>query len=326
MSRKFLVAIDLGKNEIQNAVLQVLGADPSTPMQGQMYFSSAVNRPLFRTTSAFIDLTDRANHSGSQLAATISDFDTQVRLSRLDQMAVPTVPVAMGSQRITGLADPTSAQDAATKNYVDAAVNGTDWKQSVRAASTANIATFSGLLTVDGVTLVGGNRVLVKNQTAASTNGIYVAASGAWTRAADADASVEVTAGLSVMVEEGTTQADTQWRLTTDGAIVVGTTALVFAQIGAGSSYTQGSGISIVGNVVAIDTAVVVRKFASTVGGATSIAVAHNLGTLDVQVQVYEIATGDTIECDVTRGTTNQIVLGFAVAPAASSLRCVVQG
>lgn len=326
MSRKFLTAIDLGKNELQNAVLQVLGADPSTPLQGQMYFSSASNRPLFRTTSAFIDLTARANHSGTQLAATISDFDTQVRLSRLDQMAAPTAPVDMGSQRITGLADPTSAQDAATKNYVDAAVNGTDWKQSVRAASTVNIATLSGLLTVDGVTLVVGNRVLVKNQTTASTNGLYVAASGAWTRAADADASAEVTAGLSVMVEEGSTQADTQWRLTTDGAVIVGTTALVFAQIGAGSSYTPGAGISIAGNVVSVDTAVVVRKFASTLGGATSIAVAHNLGTLDVQVQVYEVSSGDTVECDVTRGTTNQIVLGFAVAPAASSLRCVVQG
>lgn len=326
MSRKFLTAIDLSKNEIQNAVLQVLGADPSTPVQGQMYFSSASNRPLFRTASTFIDLTARANHSGTQLAATISDFDTQVRTSALHQMAVPLAPVAMNSQRITGLADPTGAQDAATKAYVDAAVNGTDWKQSVRAASTGNIATLSGLLTIDGITLVAGDRVLVKDQTTQSANGIYVAAAGAWSRASDADANAEVTAGLSVMVTEGTTLADTQWRLTTNDAIVLGTTALVFAQIGAGSSYTQGTGISIVGNVIAVDTAVVPRKFASTVGGATSINVTHGLGTLDVLVQVYEVATGAQVECDITALSTNQVTLGFAVAPAAGALRAVVLG
>lgn len=326
MARKFLTAVDLTKNELQNAVLQVLGADPSTPVQGQMYFSSVADRPLFRTTSTFIDLTARANHTGTQLAATISDFDTQVRASRLDQMAAPTAVVSMGSQRITNLATPTGANDAANKAYVDAAVNGTDWKQSVRAATTANLAALSGLLTVDGITLVANDRVLVKDQTTASANGIYVAASGAWARAADADVSAEVTAGLSVMVTEGTSNADTQWRLTTNDAIVVGTTALTFAQIGAGSSYTPGTGINIAGNVVSVDTAVVVRKFASDVGGSTSIGVTHNLGTLDVQVQVFEIASGSTVECDVTRTTNNQVTLGFATAPSAASLRCVVQG
>lgn len=327
MSRKFLTSIDLGKNEIQNAVLQVLGADPSTPVQGQMYFSSVSNRPLFRTTTAFIDLTDRANHSGSQLANTISNFDTQVRTNRLDQMAAPTAAVALNAQRITGLADPTAAQDAATKAYVDSAVNGTDWKQSVRCASTANIATLSGLLTLDGITVQAGDRVLVKDQTTQSANGIYVAAAGAWSRAADADANAEVTAGLSVMVTEGTTLADTQWRLTTNDAVVVGTTALVFAQIGAGSSYTNGTGILIAGNVVSVDTAVVVRKFAETLStSATSIVSTHGLNTLDVQVQVVEVATGDTVECDVKRNSVNQVTLGFAVAPTANSLRVLVQG
>jgi len=327
MSRKFLTPIDLAKNEIQNAVLQVLGADPSAPVQGQMYFNSSSNRPLFRTTTAWVDLTDRATHSGTQLAATISNFDTQVRTNRLDQMSAPTAAVAMGSQRITGLADPTAAQDAATKAYVDSAVNGTDWKQSVRSASTVNIATLSGLLTVDGITVQAGDRVLVKDQTTQSANGIYVAAAGAWTRSTDADANAEVTAGLSVMVTEGSTQADTQWRLTTNDAIVVGTTALVFAQIGAGSSYTQGTGIVIAGNVIGIDTAVVARKFAGTLStSATSIAVTHSLNTLDVQVQVYEVATGDTVECDVSRNSVNQVTLGFAVAPTANSLRVVVQG
>ena len=233
MARKFLTHIDLAKNEIQNAVLQVLGSAPSTPAAGQMYFDSAANAPQWRNAAntAWINVLARSSHTGTQTASTISDFDTQVRTSRLDQMAAPTAAVSMNSQRLTNVADPTSAQDAATKGYVDSAVNGTDWKQSVRVASTANIATLSGLLTVDGVTLVAGDRVLVKDQTTGSQNGIWVAASGAWARATDADANAEVTAGLAVMVTEGTTNADSQWRLTTNDPIVIGTTAMSSAWI-----------------------------------------------------------------------------------------------
>lgn len=119
----------------------------------------------------------------------------------------------------------------ATRAYVDAKVleevSKLDSKQSVKVATTANIA-LTGLPTLDGIALVAGDRVLVKNQTAAKDNGLYVAAAGAWARAADADGSPEVTSALLVSVEQGTTQADTSWQLVTDGAIVLGTTALTF--------------------------------------------------------------------------------------------------
>lgn len=326
MAKKFLVPIDLAKNEIQNAVAQVLGAAPSTPVAGQFYYDSTTGALTWRNGSAWVNPLARASHTGTQAASTISDFDTQVRSSRLDQMAAPTADVSFNSRKITGLATPTAATDAATKGYVDAAVNGTDWKQSVRAASTANIAALSGLLTIDGITLVAGDRVLVKDQSTASANGIYVAASGAWSRATDADENAEVTAGLSVMVTEGTTQADSQWRLTTNDAIVVGTTALTFAQIGAGSSYSEGTGIDIAGSVINVDTAVVVRKFSQNIGSGTSVAITHGLNNLDVQVQVYEISTGDTVECDVKRNSVNQVTLGFASAVTADVYRVVVQG
>lgn len=329
MSRKFLTNVDLAKNEIQNAVAQVLASAPGAPGLGQFYYDSTIGRLMVKGASAWIDGTARANHTGTQLAATISDFNTQVVAVRLDQFALPTAAVNVNSQKITNVATPTVDTDAANKGYVDAAVNGTDWKQSVRCATTGtNLAALSGLLTIDAVTVVANDRVLVKDQTTGSANGIYLAASGAWTRTTDADVNAEVTAGLSVMVVEGATLADTQWRLTTNDAIVLGTTALVFAQIGAGITYSAGAGIGIAGNVVAIDTAVVTRKFASTFGdgASTSLAVTHGLNTLDVQVQVYEIATGSTIECDVTRNTVNQVTLGFTVAPATNALRLLVQG
>lgn len=132
----------------------------------------------------------------------------------------------------------------ATRAYCDTAIEAAmqklDNKQSVVAASTANLAALSGLLTVDGVTLAAGNRVLVKNQAAAKDNGIYVAAAGAWPRAADADSNDEVTPGLVVYVERGTAQADTIWKLTTDTPIVVGTTALTFADITNGYARSAG--------------------------------------------------------------------------------------
>lgn len=326
MAKKILVAYDFGKNEIQNAVAQVLASAPSSPVPGQFYYNSTAGRLVYRNASSWIDPTDRSTHTGTQVASSISDFDTQVRSSRLDQMAAPNANVSINNQRITNLADPTSAQDAATKAYVDAIANGTDWKQSVRVATTANLAALSGLLTVDGVTLVAGDRVLVKDQTTGSANGIYVVASGAWTRATDADGANEVTAGMAVMVTEGSTNADSQWRLLTNDPITIGTTSLSFGQIGAGSSYTGGTGITVTGNVIAIDTAVVPRKFAQNLGTGTSIAVTHNLNTLDVLVQVYEISTGDTIECDVKRNSVNQVTLGFASSIAADAYRVVVQG
>lgn len=103
-----------------------------------------------------------------------------------------------------------------------------DTKQSVKAATTTNLAALSGLLTVDGVALTAGARVLVKDQTTASQNGIYIVAAGAWARAADADLSSEVTPGLLVTVESGSENADTVWQLTSAGPIALGTTALIF--------------------------------------------------------------------------------------------------
>jgi hypothetical protein len=122
----------------------------------------------------------------------------------------------------------------ATRSYVDAKVldelNKLDNKQSVKVATTANIA-LAGLQTVDGVVLVAGDRVLVKNQTVAKDNGIYLAAAAVWTRAPDADTNAEVTSALLTSVEQGATLADTRWQLITDGLIVVGTTTLTFQNV-----------------------------------------------------------------------------------------------
>ena len=122
----------------------------------------------------------------------------------------------------------------ATREYVDLRIMEElyklDNKQSVRVATTANIA-LAGLLTIDGIVLVAGDRVLVKNQTVAKDNGLYIAAAAIWKRSDDADSNAEVTSALLVSVEQGATLADTRWQLVTDGVIVLGTTPLTFQNV-----------------------------------------------------------------------------------------------
>ena len=311
---KFNSVIDLLKNELQNARIQNLTGAPSSPVVGQIYVDTTAG-------------------SGNEIYymyigtwwAEIA-FMARVLAKRLDQFASPNTALNLNSQRITGLADPTAAQDAATKAYVDALINGTDWKQSVRAATTANI-TLSGTQTIDGVTLIANDRVLVKDQTTASWNGIYIVAAGAWSRATDADSNPEVTAGMAVFVSEGTVNGNSQWKLTTDDPITVGTTSLVFAQIGAGTTYTPGTGIDITGNVVSIVTTSVPRGYSATFGdgSSTSFNIDHNLGsTRRLSVSFIKESNGEPYVFDWTWSTTNRIIVTAPTAPASNEFRVTV--
>lgn len=228
--------------------------------------------------------------------------------------------------RLTNIGDATSPQDAVTKAQLDAAVQGYKWKDPARVATTANI-TLSGTQTIDGVAVVAGDRVLVKNQSTGSANGVYLAASGAWTRATDFDAASEVL-GAAVFVSEGTTQGNQVWLMTTDAPVTVGTTALTFAQVGGGASYTAGNGITISGGVVAVDAGIVARKASATVGDgtATTITVTHNLNTQDVVVSVREAATNAGVICDWVANGVNTVQLTFAVAPTTGQYRATITG
>lgn len=228
------------------------------------------------------------------------------------------------SNKIIGLSDGTDPQDAITKAQLDAAVQGWKWKDPVRAATTANV-TLSGEQTIDGVSVVAGDRLLVKNQSTGSANGIYLVSAGAWSRAADFDAASEVV-GAAVFVSEGTANGNSQWTMTTDGPVTIGATALVWAQVGGGASYSAGDGINIGGGVVSIDATVVARKVAATIGdgSATVITVTHNLGTQDVGVSVKEVSSNAGVLVDWVANTTNTVQLTFAVAPSTGQYRALV--
>jgi hypothetical protein len=173
--------------------------------------------------------------------------------TRLDQIAAPTAARTMNNQQITGLADPSNPQDAATKAYVDASAQGLDVKGSVKAASIgANVTLPPGgaSFTLDGVTTANGDRVLLKDQTTPAQNGIYVV-SGIGTAAVLTRS--EVTPGMFTFVEQGTVNADSGWVLTTDAPITLGTTGLAFAQFSGAGSITAGAGLTKTGNSLAVN-------------------------------------------------------------------------
>ena len=162
--------------------------------------------------------------------------------------------INVSSARITSLATPTGSTDAATKAYVDAQLQGLDVKNSVRVATTANgtlASAFANNSTVDGITLATGDRILLKDQSTGSENGIYtVNASGAPTRATDFDADSEVTGGTFFFVEEGTVNADNGFVMTNDGTVTVGTTALTFTQFSGAGQVIAGDALTKSGNTI----------------------------------------------------------------------------
>lgn len=233
------------------------------------------------------------------------------------------------NQRIVNLGTGSQPTDAVNLAQLQSALAGLSWHGAARVASTGNITVSSPGSAIDGVTLAAGNRVLLKNQTTGSENGIYVwnGATSALTRATDGTQG-NLNAGAAFYVDEGTVNADTAYTVSTDDTITIGTTAIAFAKFGAGIAYTAGTGLTLTGTQFAIDTTVVARKFATNVGdgSSTTITISHNLGTLDVLAQLYLVSTGETVETDTVRSTTTAVAFTFATAPASGAYRAVITG
>jgi len=172
--------------------------------------------------------------------------------TKLNAITAPNADVSLNSFKITNLGTPTASTDAATKGYVDSISQGLDPKPSVIAATTANI-TLSAPQTIDTISVIAGDRVLVKNQTAPAENGIYVVAAGSWTRATDMDAWTKVP-GAFVAVETGSANGDKVFLCTSDQGGTLNTTAINWSPFPSGVTYTGSNGIDITGTVISVKT------------------------------------------------------------------------
>jgi hypothetical protein len=238
---------------------------------------------------------------------------TAATSANINDLTAPTADYGFGGFKITGLADPVSAQDAATKQYVDSVAQGLDPKASCVAATTANI-TLSGTQTIDGVAVIVGDRVLVKNQTLPQNNGIYIVSASTWSRSLDMDAWAEVPNAFT-FIEDGTTQADTGWVTTANAGGTLGTTPIPFVQFSGAGTYTAGTGLTLTGGEFSItNTSVTAGAFGSasntlsatvnaqgqlTALSAQAIAIANTqvsgLGTMSTQAASNVAITGGSI-------------------------------
>jgi hypothetical protein len=432
MATKFLTNIDLNQNQLVNATFEVLGTAPNTGLfEGRMYYNSATDSIEVYSGSAWRKFVNSVTSGGTHTDAislsesngtvtitlNLADVDSAGLLSStfwgLLNGATSDATISTLAKRDSNgnikVATPTDAAHAATKGYVDAARQGLDVKQSVRAATTAAVNLASELEagdTIDTtVTLVAGDRVLVKNQGTASQNGIYVVQeTGAAVRATDANGTADtgtVSGGTFTFVEEGTANADSGWVVSSNGAIAVGTDAMNWVQFSGAGAVVAGDGltkdgatinavgttdrISVSANAIDIastyagqntittlgtittgvwngtdvavtdggtgastaadartnlaststsgqttSTAVLARVVhqacaASSVGVSTT-TVTHNFGTKNLTVQVYQVSTGETVNCDVVRSSNDSVVVTMNGTISSDDFHIVVTG
>lgn len=227
-----------------------------------------------------IDLAASGVTAGTFTKLTVDAFGRATggaKASRSD-LSAPTGDVSNGGFKLTNVADPVNAQDAATKNYVDSIAQGLDPKQSVKVATTANIASLSGTMTIDGIALSAGDRVLVKDQATPSQNGIYVVAAGAWARASDSDTWNELVSAF-VFVEQGATNADNGFLCSVDAGGVLGSTAITFVQFSGAGQIIAGAGLTKTGNQLDVGAGTGIAVAADSVGLTGQALALHNLAT-----------------------------------------------
>lgn len=277
-----------------------------TAASGTSTFNDVViNGALDMTAGSSATITGLNDPTSPSEAANKNYVDNQVATRLALTGGTMSGAIAMGNNKVTGLATPTADTDATTKLYVDSVAQGLDVKASCRAATTGNI-TLSGTQTIDGVAVIAGDRVLVKDQSSAAQNGIYVASAGSWSRSSDMDVWAEFP-GAFVFVEDGTTNDNSGWVCTVAPGGTLGTTPVTFEQFSGAGQINAGTGMTKTGNTLNVNTA----SSSRIVVGADEI----DLATTGVTAGTYKSVTVDQWG-RITGGTNPTTLAGYGITNA----------
>lgn len=286
-AKKKLSQEDLNGNKIVN-----LGV-------GTANTTDAASTADVRTARDFAASLNNATGTLAPVTTFIPTFDTQVRTNRLDQMAAPTASVALGSQKITGLADGTVATDAATKGQMDAAIaalsGGLAFKGAVRVATATNITLATPGATIDGVAPTSGDVILLTGQSTGSQNGPYVwtGSAAALTRPANWDTTTEAVPGSMWIVQQGT--FDNQLAIMSNDTFTLGSTTATFVFLNPAAASDNDSSYT---------------ETCPAVTAGNPWTVTHSLGHKNVHVTIYRTASPfDEVDAQVTHDSTTVITV-----------------
>src|SRR5574343_628875 len=317
--------LDLLGNELLNFKAEELETDPSGTglWKGRFWYNAVEN--VYKGYDGV-----KVTKFGSPEATNIDGLEAWILANvSINELKAQKADYSANGFKIINLATPTDAKDAVNKEYVDAIGQGFIILDSVRAASTANIDTLNGLKTIDGVDLVEGDRVLLKNQTNKAENGIFIASVNEWVRSNDFDdiPVKEVKTGAYTYVREGN-QSGSGWTVTSAGTIVIGVSDIVWKQFSQAGQVKAGKGIIVVGGEVSakVDESTITLnaedKIAVKEGGITS----KELGDASVEtskikdaaVTKEKIAEGSVETSKIANGAVTAEKLGDVVGEGAT--------